>query len=190
MITAGVLLAAGASRRFGAADKLLEPLFGQPLVAHAARSLAAVQPDVLIAVTRRPEVASQLEGFDNVHVEAADPAQATSLRAGVARAAALGAGRVVITLGDMPFVTPVLIENVISRSTATMPAAASDGRRPMPPACFPAVSFDALLALTGDRGAGALLSDLPDSALVVAPDRALADIDTQRCLDALNGQDR
>ena len=39
MKTLGVLLAAGASRRFGAEDKLLAPWQGQPLVMAASRAL-------------------------------------------------------------------------------------------------------------------------------------------------------
>lgn len=184
MTTAGVLLAAGSSRRFGDADKLIAPLAGHPLVSHAARALSAVEPEILIAVTRTYQVAALLDGFDVVRLDNTKPAQADSLRAGVARAIVLGATRAVVVLGDMPFVTPALIDMVISRSTGTTPAAATDGKRPMPPACFPAACFSKLMAQSGDHGAADLIKALPPSALVAAPSLALRDIDTPAALDA------
>jgi len=184
MITAGVLLAAGASRRFGTADKLLAPLHGKPLVTHAAQALAAVAPDVLIAVTRHQDVAQLLDGFEIVCPPDADPAQSDSLRSGIERAKACRAGRVVVVLGDMPFVTPALIDQVLSRSTTQTPSAATDGQRPMPPACFPAACFEDLMQQSGDRGAARILKALPPSALVHASAQALCDIDTPAALDA------
>ncbi|MEO0372845.1 MAG: NTP transferase domain-containing protein, partial [Pseudomonadota bacterium] len=100
MIRAGVLLAAGASRRFGDADKLLAPLHGTAMVDHAARALRASDLDLWVAVTRSVEVAEALTGFDIVTPPEADPQQADSLRAGVLRARALGADRVTVVLGD------------------------------------------------------------------------------------------
>ncbi|MEM1065762.1 MAG: NTP transferase domain-containing protein, partial [Pseudomonadota bacterium] len=93
MKTAGVLLAAGASRRFGAADKLLAPLNGRPLISYAARALVAAKPDVLIAISRNADVDTMLAGFDIMKPPENDPKQSDSLRAGIARAQALGAWR-------------------------------------------------------------------------------------------------
>lgn len=188
MKTAGVLLAAGASRRFGAADKLLAPLNGRPLISYAARALVAAKPDVLIAISRNADVDTMLAGFDIMKPPENDPKQSDSLRAGIARAQALGARRSIVVLGDMPFVTPGLIENVMSRSTPTTPAAATDGQRRMPPACFPAACFADLLAQTGDRGAAAVLQALPQSALVTAEHGELLDIDTPDALAAAQAQ--
>ena len=188
MITAGVLLAAGASRRFGAADKLLALLHGQPLVTHAARALAAAKPDVLIAATRSEDVALLLDGFEIVHPPEDHPEHSDSLRRGIERAKASGADRAVVVLGDMPFVTPALITDVIAKTTAQTPGAATDGQRPMPPACFPAACFEDLMQQTGDRGAAQLLKELPPSALVQASNQTLRDIDTPAALDAAQNQ--
>jgi len=187
VITAGILLASGASRRFGAADKLLAPLEGRPLVAHAAAALAQAVAGPLIVVAARPEVAAAVPGFAPVRPARPDPAQSDSLAAGIARARALGAGRAVVTLGDMPRVTPELIRAVRDRCTAAQAAAATDGTRPMPPACFPAALFDTLQALSGDRGAAPVLRALPEGQLVAAPAGALVDIDTAADLAALAG---
>jgi CTP:molybdopterin cytidylyltransferase MocA len=64
-------------------------------------------------------------------------------------------------------------------------AAATDGTRPMPPACFPAGLFDDLQALTGDRGAAPLLRALPEAQRVTAPPGTLIDIDTEADFAAL-----
>lgn len=185
MKLAGVLLAAGASRRFGHDDKLLAELYGKPLVCHAADKLRAVSPDVLIAVTRSDAVAAQLAGFENVRPPMPDPAQGDSLKAGVAAAKAEGADKVLIVLGDMPLVTVNLMQSVVAACTTNRPSAAIEGAKPMPPTCFPAAFYPQLLAIDGDRGAGNLLRDLPSDALVHASERTLMDVDTLQALENL-----
>ncbi|MEL7253684.1 MAG: nucleotidyltransferase family protein [Pseudomonadota bacterium] len=182
MIRAGVLLAAGASRRFGPQDKLLAQLQGTPLVTHAATALAASDFDVLIGVVRSAHVAQHLPGFDIVQPPEPDPKQSDSLRAGITRARDLGAGRVTVLLADMPFVTAALVDDVTHACTDARPAAATDGNRPMPPVCFPAVYLDALMRLKGDRGAASLVTD---AVLVPATTGMLVDIDTPETLMAM-----
>ncbi len=177
-MTAAVLLAAGASRRFGPEDKLLALWHGRPLVTHAAEALRASGLSPLIAVTASPDIAGLLAGFAVVAPDRPDPEQSDSLRAGIAEARRRGAQAALVALGDMPGVTPDLLRAVAARATAA-PAAATDGTRAMPPACFPAALFGALLAATGDRGARPLLAALPDAQRVPAPPEALRDIDTQ-----------
>ncbi|MEM0946528.1 MAG: nucleotidyltransferase family protein [Pseudomonadota bacterium] len=178
MKTAGILLAAGASRRFGSKNKLLADLGGKPLVRHAAETLRKHRPDVLVAMTSEPEIARLLDGYDIVAPETPDPGQADSLRAGLARAHSLGAERFLIVLGDMPFVDVGLLDHVAERCTATSPSAATCNGRIMPPACFPVQTLPHLLSLRGDRGAAAILKALPQSALVPADPLLLRDIDT------------
>jgi CTP:molybdopterin cytidylyltransferase MocA len=183
MTSAGLLLAAGRSSRFGPANKLLAPFRGAPLVTHAAGALAALPLDHRLAVTADARVASLLPGF---RIVGADPAglQSDSLKAGLRAAGALGADLVLVALADMPLVTPDLLSAVLDAARGHGIAAAVDGDLVTPPAAFAADRFPALLALSGDRGAGALLRGLPSSARVPAPG-LLADIDTEGDLAAL-----
>lgn len=176
MIRAGLLLAAGASRRFGPGDKLLAPLRGLPLIGHAAQALRLLTLDHRIAVIANPALAPHLAGFDIVTI--APAAQSDSLRAGLA---ALDApDRLLIALGDMPDVTPDHLVQVLGRATDDLPSASFDGHHegshPMPPACFPRACLPALRRLRGDQGAGRLLRDLPPAQLVQAAGQ-LRDID-------------
>lgn len=184
MTTAGLLLAAGRSTRFGADNKLLAPVRGCPLLSWAAGTMQALALDHRIAVTAEGRVAALLPGFDIVAVPP-DADQSASLRAGVARARALGVDLLLVALGDMPLITPGLLAGVMARARRHGAAAATDGELRAPPAAFAAGHFDALLALSGDRGAGAILRGLPDDALEPAPG-LLADIDTRDDLSALS----
>jgi CTP:molybdopterin cytidylyltransferase MocA len=189
-VTAGLLLAAGRSSRFGAADKLLAPFRGRPLVVHAAEALHAAPLDHRIAVTADPRVAALLPGFASVPMASGDPdapraTQSDSLRAGLARARALGAELVLVVLGDMPLVTPALLAAILDRAASAGVAAAADAAVRSPPAAFGPEFFEALAATAGDRGAGAILATLPDHALVPAPG-LLGDIDTAEDLARLS----
>ena len=178
MIIAGILLAGGQSERFGRTDKLLAPFLGKPLVTHAAGALTACKFDLLIAVTASQQVAERLSGFQITAPPTQSHAQSDSLRAGLRLAERLGADRAVVVLGDMPNVTTVLIQEVTARCRAGTPSAAFDGRRSMPPACFPRESFSAIQGLAGDQGARTFFRGLSGDALVQAPDGELIDVDT------------
>lgn len=181
----GLLLAAGRSRRFGPEDKLSAKLHGRPLLAHAAGALRAARLDRCLAVCAAPEHQASLAGFE---ILPPDPEgdQAASVRAGARRAGALGARKLLVVLGDMPFVSAALMREVVAACDADHPATAHDGRRMLPPACFPAAMLPELLALAGDRGAGALLRARAPGAVRLCPAAPgmLLDIDTPEALRA------
>jgi molybdenum cofactor cytidylyltransferase len=132
-------------------------------------------------------VAALLDNYEIVNPSMDDLLQSDSLRAGLVRAEALGATRVVVVLGDMPFVTSSLIAKIMGKCTTTMPAAATDGFIAKPPACFPAARFSDLMSLSGDRGAGGLFKDLPKSSLATSRrHNELVDVDTPGTLSRLN----
>lgn len=183
MPTAILLLAAGASRRFGPQNKLLAQFEGRPLLRHAADAARAVPAEIYLAVVSDPAVAVLLPDFRKVQVAPGQP-QSESLKAGIAVAEAMNAARVLVVLGDMPRVTSALITEVLARGAAE-PAAATDGSRITPPACLPAKIFPEIRSLTEDQGAGAVLRHLSQSQLVVTGAAILIDIDTMADLGAL-----
>lgn len=181
----GLVLAAGQSRRFGPGDKLLAPLSGRALCEHACATMRALALEARVAVANSPEVGAifHAAGFEVRPPEGGNQ-QSDSLRAGVRAAQALGATQLLITLADMPFVPVAHLRQLLELGQVA-PAASSDGLHALPPAVFPASHFAALCALSGDRGAGALIRDLPDTQLLALPPDALRDIDTPADLTGL-----
>ena len=101
--------------------------------------------------------------------------QITSVRAGIAAAGRLGAGRVVIGLADQPFITPDAWRTV-AEGPGPICAATYGGRRGNPVALDRSVWT--LLPDTGDEGARALMRIRPDLVREVACSGSPADIDT------------
>ncbi|AUH63213.1 nucleotidyltransferase family protein [Paracoccus zhejiangensis] len=178
----GLLLAAGASRRFGPEDKLLAPFAGRPLLSHAAAAMRAAALDRRIAVVSSAETAALLDGFEVIRI--AQGEQSDSLRAGIAAAGT--PDRLLIALGDMPLVSAELLDRVIAACTDDHASAGREANGPpMPPACFPASWLPRLAELTGDQGAGRLLRDLPAGQIIDASGQ-LPDIDTPEALRKLS----
>lgn len=174
---AAVLLAAGESRRFGAANKLLAELRGLPLVLHIAARLARLGFGARIAICSDDRVAALLAGagFHVVPNPAPENGMSQSLALGVG-ALPENADAALVCLGDMPDVPEAHFDALLARFDPDQaPAVASAlAGRPMPPALFARSLFPALRTRTGDRGARDLLA-----AAVHVPASAswLADID-------------
>jgi len=177
---AAILLAAGTSQRFGAEDKLLAPLTGEPLALHAARRIAELEPGRRIAVCPDDHgmLARKLaaEGFEIVVNPHPERGLSQSLSCGIAAAALGPEVAALICLADMPFVSTGHLHNLLMRfdpSTAPV-VASSNGDAAMPPALFSRALFETLRSGEGDRGGKALLAD---AALVRADADELVDID-------------
>jgi len=182
-----VLLAAGAGLRFGDGGKLLAPYGGGRLIDGALRLALAspVEDIVLVTGSRGAEVADHAAAMTDDprlrRVVAADWADglSASLRAGIGAVA--GEDAALVLLGDMPRVPASVVEPLVAAVRAGAQAAAPmfQGQRGHPVA-FSAALFPQLLALTGDQGAGRLLTGLGEGlTLVEAPDDGvLYDVDT------------
>ncbi|KRO86004.1 MAG: hypothetical protein ABR89_00010 [Rhodobacter sp. BACL10 MAG-120910-bin24] len=59
----GITLAAGLSRRFGADDKLLAPLWGQELASYSANAMRDAPFDARVVVLSNPELIPIFQGF-------------------------------------------------------------------------------------------------------------------------------
>ena len=188
---AGLLLASGASRRFGS-NKLVASLDGRAVVRWSAEALVgAVDAAYIVVPEQADETRAALRGLPMQWVENPNAVEgmASSIRAGVS-ALPLEAEAGVITLGDQPLIDGSVIRDVVSAWRTARPgmsaviAEYADGRGH--PALFGATHFAALSVLRGDRGAGELLASLGEAVTVVRANGVRpADVDTPEALTAL-----
>ena len=154
---AGLILAAGAGRRFGDAPKQLADLRGRPLLQHAVDAAVAVsqlERVVVVLGARAEEVCGAIAFGRAEPVVCPDweQGQAASLRCGLR--ALQDAERVVVTLGDQPWVSSQAIMRLAQEPSGTR--AAYDGV-PGHPVVLGGELAAAAMALEGDEGARALL---------------------------------
>lgn len=190
---AALLLAAGRSTRMQGHNKLLLPLGGQPLVAHAARALAASSASPVITVTGhdREAIETALAGHDIafVHNPAFASGMASSLKAGLA-AVPGNASAVLVCLADMPALRAADIDRLLA---AFDPASGREiivpvfaGKRGNP-VLLSRRFFPDILRCEGDTGARQVVAANPDAVFEVEMETAsiLADADTPAAFEAL-----
>lgn len=186
-----VLLAAGRGTRFGPTPKLLAPLAGRSLVRHAAEAAlaTALRPVVVVLGAHAAAVRAALGGLDLDTVENPDHAAglATSLKAGLAALPPACHGAVVM-LGDMPRVSPGLIERLAAAfdGSAAAVVPVQEGRRGNPVLLNRRRLAAELAALTGDRGAGPLLAHRSDVIEIPGEAGSGLDVDTPAMLARLH----
>lgn len=181
------MLAAGHSSRMGGRFKLLEPLDGRPLVAHAVRAaLDSKASRVTVVVgAKAAEVIEVLP--EAVHVlRNPDPGRglASSLITGVS---ACTGDAALVLLGDTPFVRWTDCDAVIDAYRPGRVAVATlDGDRGHP-VLWTREFFEEIGELEGDRGARAIMERHPDRVDEVPLDnpRLLDDVDTPQDLERL-----
>lgn len=161
MTIVGVLLAAGASRRFGG-EKLLAPLGDSCVGILAARALRpAVDRAVAVVRPEDEKLARLLEGEGFVPLPFAGAARGMGASLAFGVAAAADADGWLVALGDMPFLGATTVARVAERlrlGSERIVAPRFRGRRGHPVG-FRRDLLPELLALDGDRGARSLLAD-------------------------------
>lgn len=190
---AAVILAAGEARRFGS-QKLLAPLGDRPLVQHVidAANASRLDPVVLVVGAEADALlaAVRLGRARAVRNPEYASGQASSLRSGLR---AVGdADAAVVLLGDMPRITPALLDALVERqrsSGAVAVVSAQEGRR-SPPTLLHRDLWPAVFALTGDVGAREVLAGRSDVvALELTPALGgLDDVDTREDHERLGAE--
>ncbi|PLX37753.1 MAG: 4-diphosphocytidyl-2C-methyl-D-erythritol kinase [Hyphomicrobiales bacterium] len=192
---AALVLAAGQSRRMGAANKLASTIGGKPMVRIAAEAaLASAATSVTVVTGHEPEtVHAALADLDVAFAHNPDFADglSTSLATGLA-ALPDDVDAVVVMLADMPQVTPEIVDRLIA---AYDPAAGAlivlptFEKKRGNPVLWSRRFFDELKAITGDVGARHVLGRYPDAIAEVEIGAGVAlDIDTPEALAAAGGQ--
>ncbi len=184
MTTAAILLAAGQGSRYdGPTHKLLAEIDGRPLVVHALQSVleaaTAGALDEVIVVTGAVDLHDVLSPFMGqvalVHNPLFARGQATSLDRGVRAGRDRGHNRVVVGLGDQPFVPPSAW-SAVAGSLGPIAVATYNGRQRNP--VLLERSVWPLLPIDGDEAARVLLRVRPECVRPVACEGFPDDIDT------------
>ncbi|TPQ24568.1 nucleotidyltransferase family protein [Methylomonas koyamae] len=178
----GILLAAGASRRFGG-DKLSYTLpNGSAVAEQACRNLGQAVDRVLAVVRPGADIVAEAlkaAGARVVVCAEADSGMGASLACGVAASADADAW--LVALADMPWIAPQTVASVADalRNGAAIAAPCRQGRRGHPVGFARHLVAD-LLALHGDNGAKSVIERYRAQLQLVevADPGILRDIDT------------
>lgn len=187
-----IVLAAGQSRRMGPQNKLLAPLNGKPMVAHAVdAALGSKASETLVVTGHDGEDVRKAVGAAPVRfVDCPDAAGGLShtLRAGLAALPA-DVTAAIICLGDMPYVNAKGIDALIDAfdpsNGHSIVVTTYEGKRGNP-VLWDRRYFAEMAEISGDVGARHLIGAYDEAVLDVPADspHRLVDIDTPEALAA------
>jgi molybdopterin-guanine dinucleotide biosynthesis protein A len=175
----GILLAGGASRRFGR-PKLVEPLDGEPLFHLPLRALLASCDDVVVVLAPDAPEPPLPEASDRVSFArdlVAYEGPLAGARVGLAR---VRGDYAALLAGDMPGVSASLVSLMAERAASTRRKATvlrdADGPRPLPAVLMvaPALALSGTLLDAGERRLRALVEGLAPDDL---PEAVWAEVD-------------
>ncbi len=179
MKLAVLILAAGRGRRFGS-DKRRYLIDGEPMLIKTTSIYASIFDDVRVVL--RPgddELAAAVTELGATVVEAADAdaGQSRTLAAGIASLD--GIDRVLVALGDMPFVRAQTLRTLAGHEPCRPIVRPVHAGRAGNPIRFDAAVFPELLRIDGDQGARAIIKADPTrvALLEIEDSGVLADVD-------------
>ncbi len=188
--TAGLVLAAGRSTRFGA-NKLLADVDGRPMLQHVLDLAAAagLAPVVVVIGPDNAALDAALTWRGEKKVVNPDPERglSSSVQLGIAELMGTTAARVVVLLGDQPFLTTDQADRILTSPTdPTRPITVPryDGR-PGNPVLLERSAWPLSESLTGDRGMIQVINAHPELVRYVDVPGTNPDIDTAADLAAL-----
>ncbi len=188
--TAGLILAAGRSTRFGA-NKLLADVDGRPMLQHVVDFAAAfgLDPVVVVVGPDHAAVAAGLTWRAEEIVVNPEPERglSSSVRLGLAALVSSDATRALVLLGDQPFLTSAQTRRILAAQTdAAGPILVPryEGR-PGNPVLLERSAWPLAESLIGDRGMVQVINAHPTLVRYVDLPGANPDIDTADDLAAL-----
>jgi molybdenum cofactor cytidylyltransferase len=185
-----ILLAAGASSRLGSPKQLLN-WHNRPLLAHSIGQAQAVLSErVIVVLGANSDAIQTAVDLSAVKIIANPDWQqgvASSIRAGV-QALSDTATAALILLCDQPLINADHLQALLNvwQDNQHHIVASQYPNSVGVPALFPADYFPSLLALTGDKGAKALLTKFADKLLTISLPEAELDIDNSADFDYLS----
>jgi molybdenum cofactor cytidylyltransferase len=189
--TAGIILAAGGSQRFGR-PKLLEVWDGEALIRRSVRAARDARLDPIVVVLGADGRAVR-EAIGQIPVQiTTNPdwaeGQSSSVRAGLKMLASNVDGAVFL-LADMPLVDADLVRTLVEthRKSLEPIVAPWTGERWGNPVLFDRATFKALSKIRGDEG-GRALYKMYRVETVPGGQSAMLDIDTPDDLDMIRGR--
>ena len=190
--TAGVVLAAGRSRRAGPVDKLTVEVEGEAMIRRVVRTALEAGLDPVVVVTAGPGSGAHQAVRDLAVRTVVNPQADEGMGASVARGIGAlpgGVSGAVIVLGDMPWVRSSTIEalrRAFETAGAGLPLVPVHAERRGNPVLWPADRFPALRALGGDVGARSLLTRVGYRTVLVDDPGIHRDVDTPADLHTLD----
>jgi len=191
MKIAGLILAAGGSSRMGDQNKLMMPFQGKPMLNHVVNaSLNSNLTQTFVVVGHQSSEIKNLVQSDDIQCvenEQWETGMASSIVAGISQLKQLDG--FLILLGDMPLVTPELINEIIFHGSADkIVIPIKDGLHGNP-VFFGSKFRDELLTLYGDSGAKKVIQDNLSSMIKIKiqSNTIFKDYDTKESLESVAG---
>jgi molybdopterin-guanine dinucleotide biosynthesis protein A len=113
-LIAGVILAGGRATRMGGGDKTLLPLGGRAMLAHVVERLAPQVDTLALSANGDPARSAAFALPVLPDPVPGQPGPLAGILAGIDWAAAIGAGALVATPGDTPFLPPDLVARLVA----------------------------------------------------------------------------
>lgn len=192
--TAGILLAAGSSTRMGRPKQLVR-IGGDLLLSRVLKvAIASDLERVVLVLGHRARTIQAALGDEQAHPKVRivindrhREGMSTSLQAGLA-AVRECCPAIMVLLADQPFVDTAVVNRLLRsfhHSGKGICVPVHGGRRGLP-VCFRHPFYDAIMQISGDRGARDIIRDHPEQVLQVNIDNpdCFYDIDTKDDLDA------